>query len=517
MDLLAIINSMDRLVTIRNSDHLVTINNKDHLAIINLRNRSALGTELMSTFKNKNIANKYISIFAVFFLLFGFLSKLAAQPLQQQKQTVRILFVFDSSFSMITKWNNNKKIDVATSLLMQMVDSLKRYSHVELALRVYGHQYHVPPQRCDDSKLEVPFAKNNHQQIKDVLGNIYPKGTTPIAYSLEQSGNDFPKGGNSRNFIILITDGMEECSGDPCAISYALQSNGITLKPFIIGVGLDANIVTNLDCIGKYYDAKTEDSFMDILNVVVTQILNPTSVQVNLLDTYDKAKETNVPFTLYDQNSGNMVYNYVHTMNDAGFPDTLYLDNNITYRIKVHTIPAVEKSNITITQGRHNIIAVKAPQGFLALKVMGNNAYGNNLKCIIRETGKTNTLHVMDFGFSEEFLVGEYDLEILSTPRINLKKIKIGQSATTNIEIEEPGMLTLVTGNPGYGAIYKLNGKDMEFVCTINESASQIVLPMQPGTYKAVFRLKGNVQTLQTRDKNFTIISGQNTTLNVKT
>jgi Ca-activated chloride channel homolog len=457
-----------------------------------------------------------VGILVVFFLLFAFTGRLNAQYHQQQKQTVRILFVFDSSFSMIVKWNQSKKIEAATKLLMQMVDSLKQYNHVELALRVYGHQYSVPPQRCDDSKLEVPFSKNNHQQIKDVLGNIYPKGTTPIAYSLEQSGNDFPKGGNSRNFIILITDGQEECSGDPCAISFALQSNGITLKPFIIGVGLDANIATNLDCIGKYYDAKTEDSFMDILNVVVTQILNPTSVQVNLLDTYDKAKETNVPFTLYDQNTGNMVYQFVHTMNDNGFPDTLYLDNNLTYRLKVHTIPAVEKSDITITQGRHNIIAVKAPQGFLAPKVMGHNAYGS-LKCIIRETGKTNTLHVMDFGFIEEFLVGEYDLEILSTPRIHLKKVKIGQSATTNIEIEEPGLLTLVTGNPGYGAIYKLNGKDMEFVCTINESATQIVLPMQPGTYKAVFRLKGNTQTLQTRDKNFTITSGQNTTLNVKT
>ncbi len=447
--------------------------------------------------------------------MLGTTSQLAAQPLQQQKQTVRILFIFDSSYSMISKWNNNRKIDVATQLLKQMVDSLKKHNHVELALRVYGHQYSVPPQRCDDSKLEVPFSKNNHQQIKDVLSNIYPKGTTPIAYSLEQSGNDFPKGANTRNFIILITDGMEECSGDPCAISYALQSNGITLKPFIIGVGLDANIVTTLDCVGKYFDAKTEDSFMDILNVVVTQILYPTSAQVNLLDIYNKPIETNVPFTLYDQNTGNMVYNYVHTMNNAGFPDTLFLDNNLTYKLKVHTIPSVEKSNITITQGKHNIIAVNAPQGSIALKVNGKNLYGS-LKCIVREAGKTNTLHVMDFGFSEEFLVGEYDLEILSTPRTIVKKVKVGQSATTNIEIEEPGMLTLITGNPGFGAIYKLNGKDMEFVCTINESASQVMLPMQPGTYKAIFRLRGNTQTLQTRDKNFTITSGQTTTVNVK-
>ena len=457
-------------------------------------------------------ACRLVCIFVVACLFAGRSSQVFAQV---QKPTIRILFLFDASQSMLGKWNQNRKIDVATSLLKEIVDSLKPIPNVELALRVYGHQSNVPPQDCADTKLEVPFAKGNHDKIKEFLTDLTPRGTTPIAYSLEQAGGDFPKAANSRNIIVLITDGLEECKGDPCAISYALQSKGVTLKPFIIGVGLTADIITTLDCVGKYYDASTEESFRDILKVVVTQILNPTTAQVNLLDTYNKAKETNVPFTLYDMQTGGMVYNYIHTFNDAGNPDTLYLDNNITYRLKIHTIPPVEKSNITLSSGKHNIIAVNTPQGTLSLKVIGTNQYGS-LKCIVREAGKTNTLHVMDFGFTEDFIVGEYDLEILSTPRIYLNKVKIGQSSTTTIEIEEPGLLNLQMGAPGYGAIYKLNGKDMEFVCTINESASQIALVMQPGTYKAVFRYKAYTQTLQTKEKNFTIVSGNSTIVSMR-
>lgn len=478
-------------------------------------NNSQKQSVIISSLGNHPLITQLRSYMSILLLVCSLSAFAAPTIAQSQKQTVRILFLFDASQSMLGKWNQNRKIDVSTRLLKELVDSLKKEPNVELALRVYGHQSHVPPQDCADTKLEVPFAKGNHEKIKDFLTDLTPKGTTPIAYSLEQAGGDFPKGTNSRNVIVLITDGLEECKGDPCAISLALQSKGITLKPFIIGVGLMPEIITNLDCVGKYYDANTEESFMDILHVVITQILNPTTAQVNLLDTYNKVKETNVPFTLYDQQTGGMVYNYVHTFNTFGNPDTLYLDNAITYRLKVHTIPPVEKTDITITPGKHNIIAVNAPQGVLNLKVMGTNQYGS-LKCIVREHGEMQTLHVMDFGFTEEFIIGEYDLEILSTPRIYVNKVKIGQSSTTTVEIDEPGLLNLQLGAQGYGAIYKLSGKDMEFVCSINEGATQIALVMQPGNYKAVFRYKAYTQTLLTKEKNFVITSGNSTAVSMK-
>lgn len=447
------------------------------------------------------------------FLLQGWFISAHAQN-YSQRPTTRILFVFDASQSMLGRWNSDTKINVAVRLLNDLVDSLRQRPDVEIGLRIYGHQSYVPPQDCKDTKLEVPIGKNTHDKVKQRLLGIQPRGTTPIAYSLEQAGKDFPVGGG-RNVIILITDGKEECPGDPCAVSKALQEKGVILKPFIIGIGLDKSVKTSLECVGNFYDATTEETFRDILRVVITQALNPTTAQVNLLDIFKKPTETNVPITFYNMENGRIEYNFIHTMNHAGNPDTLHLDNLVKYRLKVHTIPPVEKDNISIQSGIHNIIAVDAPQGNLTLSVKG--AMTNyNFKCIIRKAGTMETLHVQDFGASERYLVGNYDIEILCLPRIIQKNVKITQSTTTNIEIEQPGLLNLQSGSPGYGTIFLLKGKDMEFVTNINENAVNQAISLQPGTYRIVYRYRHVKETILSKDRVFTILPGQSLILNLR-
>ncbi|MBI2271293.1 MAG: VWA domain-containing protein [Bacteroidetes bacterium] len=249
-----------------------------------------------------------------------------------EKPTTRILFVFDASYSMFGQWQSGMKMDIAKRMLGEFVDSLKSYDHLEIAFRAYGHQHSLRPQRdCKDTKLEVPFSsdlRGNITAIKRKLSDIVPRGTTPIAYTLEQCGDDFPSAGspNVRNIIILITDGIEECDGDPCAVSLMLQKKGIILKPFVIGVGLDENFKNAFGCIGKFYDASNEESFKNILNIVISQALNNTTAQVNLLDQIGKPSETDVNMTFYDEHSGVIRYNYIHTINNKGVPDTLIID-----------------------------------------------------------------------------------------------------------------------------------------------------------------------------------------------
>lgn len=109
-------------------------------------------------------------------------------------QKTRILFVLDCSQSMYGLWGNEQKMIVAKRLLTKAVDSLRNVENLELALRLYGHQSPLAAgQRdCKDTKLEVAFAAKNHNQIIEKIKSIIPKGTTPIAYSLEKSANDFP-------------------------------------------------------------------------------------------------------------------------------------------------------------------------------------------------------------------------------------------------------------------------------------------------------------------------------------
>ena len=428
------------------------------------------------------------------------------KPLPAPPLLTRIEFLFDASQSMYGKWQTGAKIDVAKKLMNQLLDSLKYVPDIELALRVYGHQKPFPPQDCDDSRLEVPFAKGNITKIQEVLRNVTPRGTTPIAKSLELCGNDFPQE-KSRNIIILITDGIEECGGDPCATSAALQKKGIVLKPFVIGLGLDADLKKMFDCVGKFYDAENETMFEAALNIVIKQALNATTMQVNLLDTDHQPTETNVNMTFYDQRTGAIKYNFIHTLNAKGLPDTLIIDPNTTYKIVVHTIPPISKDSVVQTAGKHNIVGLDAPQGYLFLKSVGNNEY-KRLTAIIRKRHEMNTLNVQEAGSTEKYICGKYDIEILTLPRINLEGVSIDQSKTTTIEIPQPGMVSFITNSTGYGSIYSSDKGKLKWIANLDDTQTKETFVMQPGDYKVIYRPKASRESIYTTEKIFKIVSG---------
>jgi len=425
----------------------------------------------------------------------------------------RILFVMDASQSMYGRWQSDMKITIARKLLSNLLDSLVSVDNIELALRVYGHQYNFPPQVCNDTKLIVPFGPESIKSIKHKLRTLTPKGTTPIAYALEEAGSDFPDCDNCRNIIVLITDGLEECDGDPCAVSAALQKKGVVLKPFIIGIG--KNFAEAFDCVGTYFDASSEEDFSKALNVVISQALNSTSLQVNLLDAYNKPTETNVAMTFYDDFSGLIKYNFVHTMNNKGFPDTLIIDPLLTYDIVVHTIPPRTLEKVKLTPGKHTTVGISTPQGVLDLKLESRDKTVRDLKCIVRQNGQMKTLNVQNFGQTEKYITGLYDLEVLTLPRIYLDDVEITQSHTTTIEIPMPGIAVIEKKANGYGGIYLENKNELELVYNFREnSMERETIVLQPGKYRVVFRSKYSDRAAYTVEKRFTVESGKS--VNVK-
>jgi Ca-activated chloride channel family protein len=419
----------------------------------------------------------------------------------------RIEFLFDASQSMYGRWQSGAKIDVAKKLMTQLLDSLRYINNIELALRVYGHLKNFPPQDCDDSRLEVPFSKGNIPQIQKVLNNLTPRGTTPISKSLELCGNDFPQD-PSRNIIILVTDGIEECGGDPCAVSAALQKKGIVLKPFVIGLGLDISLKKTFECVGRYFDAANETMFKEALNIVISQALNNTTMQVNLLDENQKATETNVNMTFYDRFTGQIKYNFIHTLNTKGNPDTLVIDPLPIYKIVVHTLPTVSKDSVVITPGKHSIVGIDAPQGDLLLRFDGPAEY-KKVQAIVRQQNQTRTLNVQDFNTQERYIIGKYDMEILTTPRIYLEDVDVSQSKTTTLKIPRPGIVTIVVNNQGYGSIYTQDNNKLEWVYNLDNNLTKETIVLQPGKYKVVFRPKNSKETIYTLEKDFSVVSGE--------
>jgi Ca-activated chloride channel family protein len=452
----------------------------------------------------------FLLLTSIFYLLPSNFSATAQNRPTQNKPLTRILFVFDASFSMFGQWQSGMKMDLAKKLLSEFLDSIDSSENLELAFRAYGHQVPLRPERsCTDTKLEVPFGKNNVQAIKNKLKMIVPKGTTPIAYTLEQCGGDFPTPSikSVKNIIILITDGIEECDGDPCAVSLALQKKGIVLKPFVIGIGLDISYINSFGCVGKFYDASSESNFKNILKIVISQALNNTTAQVNLNDQIGRPSETDVNMTFYDEHSGVIRYNYMHTINNRGVPDTIIIDPIGTYKMVVYTIPPVEKTGIELIPGKHNIIAVDAPQGYLHLKSEGNA----NTNCIIRKHTEMQTLHVQQFNTTEKFIVGKYDLEILTLPRIKLDKVDIAQSKTTFIEIPQAGSVTIFKPSEGPGSVYVEENNKMVWVCNLNSNLTSETITLQPGRYRVEYRPKNAKESIYSIERMFKIESGNST------
>jgi len=425
----------------------------------------------------------------------------------------RILFVLDGSQSMYGRWQSDIKMNIAQDLLSNLLDSLQNVDNIQLALRVYGHQKTYPPQDCNDTRLVVAFSDNNAMRIKNQLRYIKPKGTTPIAFALEQSANDFPDCDDCRNIIILITDGLEECGGDPCAVSEQLQKKGIALKPFVIGIG--RNFREAFDCVGTYFDASSEEQFSKALDLVISQALNSTTAQVNLIDDYDKPSETNVNMTFYDHVSGQIKYNFIQTMNSKGLPDTLLIDPLVTYDIVVHTLPPARVDSIKITPGQHTIIPVNTPQGQLRLKMEGTSLSSRNLQAIIRRKGSMETVNVQHFGQTEKYIIGDYNLEILSLPRIYIDDINIAQSSTTTVEIPVPGIAVIQKTAQGHGSLYVERDDELVWIYNFRENPVQESLILQPGRYRVVFRAIYASRAMFTIEKRFRITSGKTTNVKI--
>src|ERR1041385_6217248 len=148
--------------------------------------------------------------------LFLLLIALLVSKAGAQERPTRFLFLFDCSGSMWADMEPGKtRMLVAKSILNKLVDSLKNFPEIQMSMRSLGAHGIREKEDCRDTRQEVAFAHDNWKTLKKAIDGLQPNGTTPIAYSLVQASIDFPSAPGN-NYIILITDGIEECKGDPC-------------------------------------------------------------------------------------------------------------------------------------------------------------------------------------------------------------------------------------------------------------------------------------------------------------
>lgn len=221
---------------------------------------------------------------ALLFLLFFLAAGSWSPVLAQDEATTHIELILDASGSMWAKLGSSTRIEVAKDALGKIIDDLSERKGIAVGLRVYGHRTND----CKDTKLEIPIGPLDGKKMKAFIGKIKPKGKTPIAYSLQEAAKDFRKDFTGSKVIILVTDGLESCSGDPCAAAKALAEKGIVSKIHVVGFGMDKKSVSQLECIvkpsgGLLLEANSAAELAKAFDTIVKTALD-TNLEVTGLD-----------------------------------------------------------------------------------------------------------------------------------------------------------------------------------------------------------------------------------------
>jgi von Willebrand factor type A domain-containing protein len=193
-------------------------------------------------------------------------------------ESARIEIVLDVSGSMRSSLGSEVKIEAAKSAIRQTVAGIPDGSVV--ALRYYGHR--VAQERkeesCRDTELVVQFQPLDKARFLGALDKAVPRGQTPIAYSLQQAAQDFGAPSDEERAMILVSDGIETCGGDPLATVRELTAKGFKVKVHTIGFDVDAAARAQLEAIsgatgGEYFDARSASALAETLGKLTQRAL----------------------------------------------------------------------------------------------------------------------------------------------------------------------------------------------------------------------------------------------------
>lgn len=178
------------------------------------------------------------------------------------------VLVFDASGSM---WNRVEgdlsRIEVARDVIGDYFAT--RDSAVPLSVIAYGHNRRGD---CADIEVVVPMGQTAPGALEDRLRALMPRGMTPLTDSLALARGQIPPTAEAAD-IILVTDGLETCGGDPCALAAELAAEGIDIRAHVVGFGLTRIEVEALSCItdqtgGMLFETNSGAELADALRQV---------------------------------------------------------------------------------------------------------------------------------------------------------------------------------------------------------------------------------------------------------
>jgi Ca-activated chloride channel family protein len=215
------------------------------------------------------------------------LAAILAPPVQARADgpaPTRVLLLLDVSGSMNSPISSGgTKFAAAKKALKEVAGSLP--AGTQVGLRVYGSKISAPKSvdkaACTDTDLVMPIGPLDKAKMYKAVDSFTAKGETPIAYSLQKSVGDL--GDTGKRVLVLISDGEETCTKDPCPTARKLASSGVDLQFNAIGLAVKEKARKQLKCIaevgnGSYYDATRASELTQAVKKITQRALRPFGV-----------------------------------------------------------------------------------------------------------------------------------------------------------------------------------------------------------------------------------------------
>jgi Ca-activated chloride channel family protein len=186
------------------------------------------------------------------------------------------IIILDASGSMWTKVDGQSRIEIARHTLTDVLKTVP--SDLQLGFMAYGHRSKTD---CSDIQLLVPPAAGTADAIDAAASNIQPKGMTPLSAAVKQAAGLLAYT-TEKATVILITDGLEPCHDDPCALATQLKASGVDFTVDVVGFGLSDSEGKQVACLadntgGKYFQASDAKGLTDALAQTVAQAAEPAA------------------------------------------------------------------------------------------------------------------------------------------------------------------------------------------------------------------------------------------------
>lgn len=150
-----------------------------------------------------------------------------------------IEIIVDASGSMLAKVEGTdlERWQVAQQALTTLVNSNTISEQAYTVVRTYGRRR---GNDCSDLELAQGLSRYSQPGLLDIISTIKPAvgGTTPLGESLRLAADDL-KSAEGSTVVILVTDGLESCNGDPIAAAADFVAGTDQRKVHVIGFALN--------------------------------------------------------------------------------------------------------------------------------------------------------------------------------------------------------------------------------------------------------------------------------------